>query len=141
MNSTLIANQAEKYLGKPYCLDDPSKGWDCFNLLLDFYRTFGYEFPSEFEGYSVKKYKEVWLENQTKAKELLSRFWMSIGRPIGKGFFIRGDRLLFRIPNRNLFAAISLGNGNMKMAVQEGVIDVPFHKFEKLFVGARRLIG
>ena len=141
MNSTLVANQADKYLGKPYCLDDPINGWDCFNMLLDFYQAFGYQFPTEFEGYSLKAYKDLWLEDQDKAKQVLSRFLLSLGEPVEKNFFIRGDLLLFRIPRKNLFSAIALGNGNMKIAVQEGVTDVPFHIFQKLFVGARRLIG
>jgi len=139
MNSSLIANQAEKYLNKPFVLGDTSKGFDCISLLLDFFEGLGCQFPEEFEGISRENYAAEYLCDPVKLNGIRERFLRSIGTPIEKNFFRRGDLLLFR-DGLQFFAAIDLGNGNMKALFSAGVHDVPFHLFEKWHIESRRLI-
>lgn len=140
MKSSLIAQQAEKYLNKPFVLGDTSRGFDCISLLLDFYGGLGYQFPAEFEGISRETYAEEWLRNPEKTGFIRERFLRSLGTPIEKNFFRRGDLLLFR-KELEFFAGIDLGNGNMKALFLAGVHDVPFHLFQRWHVESRRLIG
>ncbi len=140
MNSSIIAQQAEKYLNKPFVLGDTSKGFDCISLILDFFGVLGYTFPEEFEGITRENYVNEWLIHPEKTGGIRERFLRSLGRPIEKNFFRRGDLLLFR-KALEFFAAIDLGNGNMKALFKEGVHDVPFHLFQKWHIESRRLIG
>ncbi len=144
MKSSLIAQQAEKYLNKPFVLGNISKGFDCINLIRDFFSAgpsfLGYQFPEEFEGITWENYATKWLLHPEKMVGIRERFLKSLGSPIEKNFFRRGDLLLFR-KDLEFFAGIDLGNGNMKALFLAGVHDVPFHLFQKWHIESRRLIG
>ncbi len=140
MKSSLIAQQAEKYLNKPFVLGDTSKGFDCVSLIRDFFEAFGYQFPTEFEGITWENYAEEYLRDPVRVLNIRERFLMSLGRHIEKKFFRRGDLLLFR-EGIQFFACIDLGNGNMKALFEQGVQDVPYHLFAKWHIESRRLIG
>ncbi len=139
MNSSAIARQAEKYLNKPFVLGNTEKGFDCISLILDFFGTLGYQFPDEFEGITRKNYAEEWLLHPERTGGIRERFLRSLGTPIEKNFFHRGDLLLFR-SGVEFFVGIDLGNGNMKALFAQGVHDVPYHLFAKYHVESRRLI-
>jgi cell wall-associated NlpC family hydrolase len=140
MKSSLIATQAEKYLNKPFVLGDTSKGFDCISLIRDFFEAFGYQFPEEFEGITWKTYAAEYLRDPISVNGIRERFLKSLGQPIEKNYFRRGDLLLFR-KDLEFFAGIDLGNGYMKALFLAGVHDVPFHLFQKWHIESRRLIG
>lgn len=66
----------EKYIGKPYQLcgwGDP--GYDCFSVLISILRDSGVHIPveSKFENIKLSDYSQFWLNNETKAREVVYR--------------------------------------------------------------------
>ena len=139
--STQISNQIKKYLKGRYAIGDPSNGWDCLNLFVDFYRAFGYEFPPEFGGINEVTYADLWKNDNDLAIDLYESFFLSLGDPVEITYYVRGDLLLFKAVQLRLFPAIALGNGHMFMMGKDGPVVVPFRPYRKYLAAVRRLIS
>jgi len=137
--STAIADQADKYLGKPFVLGDVTKGFDCISLILDFFGSFGFKFPEEFEGLTRENYAKEWLLHPEETSAKRKRFFLSLGQTIDKKYFKRGDLLLFE-NGTEFFCGIDLGNGNIKLLFFQGVHNAPYHLFKRWHIASRRLI-
>lgn len=138
---TNISNSVEKFIGKPHFIGDKTKGWDCLNYLIDFYRDeFGFDFPKEFEGFTEANYPEKWNRNSAQCREALERFLNTLGIKIEPAFLERGDLLVLKTPNFPSFPAIYLGNGNILIVAKEGVHAIPLRFYERYLIGCRRII-
>lgn len=138
---TDISKAAEKFIGKPHFIGDKTKGWDCLNYLVDFYRDeLGYDFPKEFEGFTESNYAKKWDEASDSCRLTLERFLNTLGNGISPSFLERGDLLIFKTPNFPSFPSIYLGNGNILIVAKEGAHVIPLRFYERYLVGCRRLI-
>jgi hypothetical protein len=140
VSDTKIANAISKFIDRPHAIGDLSKGWDCLNSLLDFYRKMNISLPDEFEGYTETNYGARWEKDQNKCRLALERFILGLGEKIEVAYTMRGDLLIFKTPQFPAFPAICLGNGHMMIVVKEGAKVVPIHFFDRFLIGARRLI-
>jgi cell wall-associated NlpC family hydrolase len=139
---TRIANAISKFIDRPHAIGDPSKGWDCLNSLLDFYRECGVSLPDEFEGYTEVNYPGRWAKNPKKCRQVLERFVLSLGNPVQPEYLQRGDLLIFKTPQFPSFPAIYTGNGHVFAVFKEGAKQEPLNELVRLarLTGVRRLI-
>ena len=134
-----IVHWLDQMTDKPYYLGDPSKGWDCLNSILCLYRQFGYEFPTEIDGWTEDNYASLWEKDPVTGRKILSKLYERVGEEVQPNFYEPWDLMIFGSNKTPDIAAIYLGSGNIRMVFEDGVKDVPFHALEKHLKFVRRL--
>ncbi len=118
ITDTEIANRAQPLVDKPYALGDVEgkTGWDCLSALGAFY---GNALPQEFKGINALNYARFWKKDEKKARELLAEYLLSLGEAVDIHHSIRGDLVIFKSLEHDLWTGINLGAGNIWVCAGE----------------------
>jgi hypothetical protein len=121
------------------CEFDPDNKVDCLGMILGIYRKLGYQFPTEFEGFTEKNFLQKW--RQGEGRDVLRRFIASLGEPVGKNFEQAGDLFYGEIDKKYVFG-IYLGQDNaLVMFADTGGRVLPFTRCKPYIQGMRRLLS
>ena len=139
-----FTEKIQQFIDAPHILGDPSKGWDCLNILREVYTLLGKSFPTEFEGWNAENYAERWKRGEGKA--VYRDFLFSLGQPVEPNYALEGDLFIFDGVEQ-LFPGIYLGRGHLLMVFapcdtkqkNRGVKVVPLRFFKEFLIGVRRL--
>ena len=139
-----FTQKIQKFIDAPHVLGDPSKGWDCLNILREVYTLLGKDFPTEFKGWDADNYAERWKRGE--GKDVYREFLFSLGSPVDPAYALEGDLFIFEGAEQ-LFPGIYLGRGHILMVFapcdtkqkNRGCKVVPFSFFKKFLIGIRRL--
>ncbi len=135
-----IGKAMAQFIDTQYCIDNPSKGWDCLNSIATFYRELDVKFPDEFEDWNFNNYGKKALENPTVAHKTFERFVQTLGREIDPNYMQVGDLILIAVKEFGTYAGIFLGNGNAFFMFDKGGRVVPYSMFKPVLKSVRRLI-
>lgn len=120
-------NLVEKFLGRPFREGE----WDCYNLILEWFKELGHELP-DYRHESYWQGEKVGLEDYFK-------FW----RRLNEGEIPRENDGIFM---KNIFTAnsryhmgIYLGDGTMLHCCKEGVVRERVKKYQRVIEGYYRL--
>lgn len=141
-SDTQIANQADQFVDAKYALGDTSKGWDCLNSFLTFYRGLGVEFPVEYNGWTESNYVERFKQNPSEGVTILIEFIRSKSYPVEVPWIKGGDILIFSDgENSHPYYGIYFGNGNVFIVTGKSGLKVfPLSLLRKFLIEARRII-
>jgi len=129
----------KKFVDAPHVLGNKNEGWDCLNILDEFYRSIGKDFPEEYRGINKDNYIEKWRSG--KGKDIYREFLLSLGSSVHPNYSIEGDLFVFDGAEA-AFPGIYLGRGHLLMTFDKGVKVVPLKSIRKLYhlVDVRRLL-
>jgi len=123
-----LVKVTSKYVGAPYKLGGWSveEGFDCISLIVTIGEDIGLEMPKNFGGYDRSNYMKIWMEEPSKAKELMLEFVASLGREIKPNFSSAWDLLV--IVNKksptSFVVGINAGNGLILSAFTDIGVDL-----------------
>jgi len=118
-----VSSLASKFVDSEYSLGDKSRGFDCLNMLLDFYDT--YPWPEEFKGFTRENYAHRWQSGE--GKKEWEDFLLSLGTPIEKNYMQQGD-LIIMYGKGSYFPAVYLGNDHIILITEIGGRVIPLNK-------------
>ena len=134
-----FAEKIKKFTDAPLALGDKTKGWDCLNILDEFYRSIGKDFPTEYKGINESNYIEKW--NSGNVGNLYLEFLLTLGESVNPNYAIEGDLFIFK-GREVAFPAIYLGRGNLQIVCEKGVRVVTMKVMKALYglpIDVRRL--
>lgn len=120
------------------CRFDPDNKIDCLGMILGIYRKLGYQFPTEFEGFTEENFLEKWRRGE--GRDVLRRFIASLGIPAEKNFEHPGDLFYGEIRGEYIFGIYLGGDHALMMFQESGGKVVPFSRCKPFIQGIRRLI-
>lgn len=140
MIRTEVSKILKKYIDKPFALGDKNKGWDCLNILYDFYTSWGKNFPNQYKDFDENNYAEKWRSG--KGKEELREFLFSLGEPVDPSYMRDGDLIIFEGKDMT-FGAIYAGRGHVLVVFDSniGVKIIELNLMKRMFtlISVRRL--
>jgi hypothetical protein len=99
---------------------------DCFRLIITYMELIGKKLPSEYKGYTLETYKDLYLRNSKEAKELMVELMNDLLEPINIHHILPGDICLLKLRSSKPFLGIETGNANLIVAAEtKGVTVVP----------------
>ncbi len=126
----------QKFIDAPFALGDKTRGWDCLNILAEFYDSIGKSFPRQYKDFDEFNYAERWKAGE--GRKEFREFLLSLGESVNPNYALEGD--LFIMEGEEMtFPGIYLGRGHLLMVFDKGVRVVPSKFFKKNIVDVRRL--
>jgi len=154
MDEIQITDSLKKFTDSPYALADLASGWDCVNMLLEFY---GPKLPRQFGDWTEQNYAGRWRADEATARKVLRQYLLSLGCSIPRNYMLPGDLILceqekekgsdfalesdpfsFSIP---MFPAIYQGNAHVLInwGLKKGVRSIPLRFIEPIIIDVRRI--
>ncbi len=146
MRDTNISEASKDMIDAKYALGDRSRGFDCLNSILQFYREMGVEFAKDFKGWTEDNYASKFANNPDEGRKALIEWIMTLGRDIDTNYFKPGDLMIFKQGEYAPFPAIYLGSSNVLLVTgkDHGSKVFPLKTVKQHFgklISVKRLIG
>lgn len=137
LNDVEFVEKTNKFMNMPYALGDKTKGFDCLNMMMEFFDSAGIPFPKQFRDWTIENYPERWARGE--GMDVFRDFLFSIGQPVEREFILPGDIIILEKAGV-VSAGLYLGNGIFQAAHnKQGIIRLPIKFFVDAITGIRRL--
>jgi len=112
---TRLPDVTSKWLGTEYTTYGftPEEGCDCFSFLYKILEDdYGVKLPSEWRGFNLENYYQLYMDDEEKAIDLWTEFFQDYLKEVEEHELINGDILLVKstIPPIKRFFVIYIGN-------------------------------
>lgn len=102
------------YLNKPFRKggkDD--RGYDCAGLVYAYCKAIGADFPTEFGGWTLDNYFQLYTTDTEGAEKLLCDCFSTIGEQVPRKKAVAGDIVVVHHQNGRLFPGVYIGNNQV----------------------------